>query len=446
MSSSHLSASDPRLTAYVCGELEAAEVALVEAALRADPALRATVEEIRACTASLEHALANEPLRATTPLPIPRTAPPPYHRRRWIAYPQFYYITGGLAAAALAVLVAVHRESILDKERARAESLRVALTPPPPPSAAPGVPGLVTIELSPPGPDSASLFPSARPTPSARLALTPNYGHAAYASLRQLLHRQRLPAPGSVQPLELLNAFRYRAPASLATGGEPLATSLEVGDTPWAPARQLVRIGVHGREVDLSETRRNLVDNLARTAATIARDVRIQIEFNPAWVAGYRLVGSATDTLTSDAPSTELATAEQFLSGQGFCALFELVPAPPADRPNASSRNLSPGVPLGDLLTVHLQFLAPDGGTPRTLNFSLAPATRDSTPASADFQLAAAVAEFALVLRDPPAARAEALRRVVRGTEAAAADASFDPAGQRAEFLGLVKLAQPLLE
>lgn len=446
MSSSPISASDPRLTAYACGELEAAEVPLVEAALRADPALRATVAEIRACTASLERALAHEPLRPTAPLPVQRIAPPPYRRPRWIAFPQFYFITGGLAAAALAVLVAVNRESILEKERARAESLRVALTPTPAPSAAPGAPGLVTIDLAPPSPDRASLFPSGRPASSALLALTPDFGHAAYASLRQLLRRQRLPAPGSVQPLELLNAFRYRPPASLGPGGDPLATTLEVGDTPWSPARKLVRIGVHGRDVDLSETRQNLVDGLARTAATIARDVRIQVEFNPALVAGYRLVGSTTDTLTANAPSTDLATAEQFLSGQGFCALFELVPTPPADRANASSRNLSPGAPLGDLLTIHLQFLAPEGGTPRTLNFSLAPSPRDAAPASPDFQLAAAVAEFALVLRDPPAAKAEALRGVVRAAEAAAADVSFDPAGQRAEFLTLVKLAQSLLE
>jgi hypothetical protein len=446
MSSSSISASDPRLTAYACGELEAAEVPLVEAALRADPALRAAVEEIRTCTASLERALASEPLYPTAPVPLPRSAPPPYRRARWIAFPQFYYITGGLAAAILVVLVTVNRDRILEKERARAESLRVALTPTPAPSAAPGAPGLVTIDLAPPGPDRATLFPSVGPTPPARLALTADYGHAAYASLRQLLRRQRLPAPGSVQPLELLNAFRYRPPTSLASGGDPLATTLEVGDSPWAPARKLVRIGVHGRDVDLSETRQNLVDGLARTAATIARDVRIQVEFNPALIAGYRLVGSARDTLTADSPSTDLASAEQFFSGQGFCALFELVPAPSADRPKDSSRPPGSSAPLGDLLTVHLQFLAPEGDTPRTLNFSLAPSPRDAAPASPDYQLAAAVAEFALVLRDPPGARAEALRGVVRAAEAAAADVSFDSAGQRAEFLTLVKIAQSLLE
>jgi Ca-activated chloride channel family protein len=264
--------------------------------------------------------------------------------------------------------------------------------------------------------------------------------------LRQLLRAQRLPAPATIRPIELLNAFRYRSPATPAPDGAPLAATLEVGDTPWAPARKLVRIGVHGREVDLSETRQSLVDGLARTAATIARDVRIQVEFNPTLIAGYRLVGSSSDTLTADSPSTHLATAEQFFSGQGFCALFELVPAPAADPALGSNPNAPASPPLGGLLTVHLQFLPPEGGTVRTLDFSLASVAPDAPPASADFRLAAAVAEFALVLRSPPADGAKALRGALRGAETAVADTPADPAGQRAEFLSLVKLAQTLLE
>jgi anti-sigma factor RsiW len=58
------SPDDPRLTAYALGELEGAELAAVEAALREDAALRATVEEIRATVAQLEGALATEALPA----------------------------------------------------------------------------------------------------------------------------------------------------------------------------------------------------------------------------------------------------------------------------------------------------------------------------------------------------------------------------------------------
>src|SRR3954471_24710179 len=82
-----LTPDDPRLTAYALGELDDAETAAVEAALRANPGLQATVEEIRGAAAQLEMALAAEPeaesiAAAAAASPMHERLPDPYQRKR----------------------------------------------------------------------------------------------------------------------------------------------------------------------------------------------------------------------------------------------------------------------------------------------------------------------------------------------------------------------------
>ncbi len=99
-------ADDPKLTAYALGELEGAERAAIEARLRDDPAAQAAVEEIRAAAAQLSAALADEPV---TSVATPAAADPYKPVKRGVlSFPQIYYVVGGLAAACLAVVVALH--------------------------------------------------------------------------------------------------------------------------------------------------------------------------------------------------------------------------------------------------------------------------------------------------------------------------------------------------
>src|SRR5476649_2770760 len=108
-----LTPDDPRLTAYALGELEGDEQAAVAAALAADPALQATVDEIRATAGRLEAALAAEPM-PDLPVSDQRAAivagRDPWKLdggplRKLARFPQAYYIIGGLAAAVFAILV-----------------------------------------------------------------------------------------------------------------------------------------------------------------------------------------------------------------------------------------------------------------------------------------------------------------------------------------------------
>src|SRR5262245_13359668 len=140
MNETRLLPDDPRLTAYALGELTGDERAEVEAALRQNPALRVTVDEIRATAAQLEAALAAEAaetdapatparvnghtfLRAQSEASMPASATSDFETKTYVGghyagarrgkllrFPQIYYVVAGVAAACFAVLVAVHRE------------------------------------------------------------------------------------------------------------------------------------------------------------------------------------------------------------------------------------------------------------------------------------------------------------------------------------------------
>ena len=138
---SKISPDDPRLTAFALGELEGEELAAVEAALRDDPAARAAVDEIRATARQLEAALVTEaaadPLPAVTP-PLRSAAivPGPDPRlldggrlAKVIKFPQLYYIVGGLAAAAFAVLVVQYQSPVSHPHAEKKSYIELSLAP-----------------------------------------------------------------------------------------------------------------------------------------------------------------------------------------------------------------------------------------------------------------------------------------------------------------------------
>ncbi len=433
MHPSRLSPDDPRLTAYAFGELDSTETTVVEAALRANPALQAEVEGIRRCGAELSAALAAEPLPTALPAAPPRSrAPAP--TRRWNPFPQLYYVAGGLAAAGVAVLVTFHRDDILERERQRHEARREQAA-----QGAEASTALVAVGFAAGAVDDAATMSGRGAPASGSIVLVPGFGEAALAAVRRHLDAGHPPPPEAVRPAEFVNAFRYGSPPPPEGNAVPLAAALELGDAPWAPERRLVRIGLQAREEVLAETREGLVDGIARTHAGIARDVRITVEFNPALVAGYRLIGRERETAARATPVDELATAPELAPGQAFTALYEIVPVVPFVREARA----------GELLTVRLQFDEPAGGPRRTLEFSLAGrnAGAAAPPVSADFQLAAAAAEFARVLQQGPTrADAATLRRLEERVAAPAPGAPEEGGNRGAELAQLVRRVQALLE
>ena len=149
---------------------------------------------------------------------------------------------------------------------------------------------------------------------------------------------------------------------------------------------------------DLRESNRVLVNNLAGTLFTIAKDVKIQVEFNPALVKEYRLIGYENRIMNAEDFADDKKDAGELGAGHTVTAIYEIVPGKAKDADlkfqNSSTKNSK------DLLWVKLRYKQPRGTKSRLLEMPV-----DSKPlawddCSEDFKFSAAVAGFSLILRE----------------------------------------------
>jgi Ca-activated chloride channel family protein len=197
----------------------------------------------------------------------------------------------------------------------------------------------------------------------------------------------------------------------------------------------------------LAEARKVLVSDVGATLFTIAKDVKIQVEFNPRQVSAYRLLGYENRALRAEDFADDRKDAGEIGAGHSVTALYEIVPpgvaasVPGVDplkyqdagRPSAAASS-------GEVLTVKLRYKEPDGEQSRLKTVAVR-AGEPSASATASLRFASAVAAFGMLLRDSEhkgSASWETVRRLV--ADAGAEDAE----GYRAEFLGLVARAETL--
>lgn len=158
---------------------------------------------------------------------------------------------------------------------------------------------------------------------------------------------------------------------------------------------------IDGRE----EAERLLVSQLSGTLVTIAKDVKLQLEFNPAQVAAYRLIGYENRRLRSRDFDDDAKDAGDIGAGHSVTALYELVPAGQG-RPESGLRYQEPGRararPDGgdELFYLKLRYKDPEGRRSRLLEAAVSDRGDHLTQVSADFQFAAALAAFGMLLRD----------------------------------------------
>jgi Ca-activated chloride channel family protein len=199
----------------------------------------------------------------------------------------------------------------------------------------------------------------------------------------------------------------------------------------------------------LSEARKVLVREMGSTLVTIAKDVKIQIEFNPAEVASYRLIGYENRVLRSEDFNDDRKDAGEIGAGHTVTALYEIVPAGASSGDAGSVDPLRYQRPLepterastGEFLTVKLRYKEPDGETSRLLERAVRDEGTSLAGATRDFKFAAAVASFGMILRDSPhkgGATFDAVLTLAREGLGA------DPNGYRAEFLELARVAGSL--
>ena len=194
----------------------------------------------------------------------------------------------------------------------------------------------------------------------------------------------------------------------------------------------------------LHEARKVLVAEAGSTLVTVAKDVKIQIEFNPAHVSAYRLIGYENRVLRNEDFNNDKKDAGEIGAGHTVTALYELVP-PGVKLPLPGVDPLKYQQPAtivprhsGELMTVKLRFKEADGDASRLISVAVRSGEGTMTD---NVGFASAVASFGMLLRksehrgNATYADAIALARRHRGR---------DENGYRAEFVRLVELAQAL--
>jgi Ca-activated chloride channel homolog len=200
----------------------------------------------------------------------------------------------------------------------------------------------------------------------------------------------------------------------------------------------------------LREALKVLVVEMGSTLVTIAKDVKIQVEFNPSRVAAYRLIGYENRLLQKQDFNDDTKDAGEIGAGHHVTALYELVPPgkdqglPGVDplefqKPKPEEKDLSADRP--EALLVKLRYKAPDGDVSKLLEHGVTDKGATYGTASDDFKFACSVAGFGMLLRESPYKGTLTYAGVL---EMAALGVEKDASGYRREFVEMVKKAQSL--
>ena len=182
----------------------------------------------------------------------------------------------------------------------------------------------------------------------------------------------------------------------------------------------------------VSEARKVLVQEATASLFTIAKDVKIQVEFNPTTVSQYRLVGYETRALAREDFEDDTVDAGDIGSGHTVTAIYEITPTEPAARPSDGDVDT-----YGDL---RIRYKHPDGFTSRLIAQPIlidSPALPPSL--QRDVEFATSVAGFAQLLRGGAYTGQLTFEDVIRKAQSSRGE---DPHGYRAEFVQLVREAQ----
>jgi Ca-activated chloride channel homolog len=209
----------------------------------------------------------------------------------------------------------------------------------------------------------------------------------------------------------------------------------------------------------LDEARKVLVQQVNGTLMTIAKDVKIQVEFNPARVASYRLIGYEKRMLRKEDFNNDKVDAGEIGAGHTVTALYEIVPAgsgaadpstsiPPVDplkyqTPNSIAAAATQADPKGsqEMVTVKLRYKKPEGDTSELIERAFVDNGSRFENAAPDLKFAAAVAEFGMILRDSQFKGRGTVGAVI---EWAQEGKGRDTAGYRAGFIELARKTQTL--
>jgi Ca-activated chloride channel family protein len=185
--------------------------------------------------------------------------------------------------------------------------------------------------------------------------------------------------------------------------------------------------GNHAYIDQIGEAKKVLVKEFAGTLFTIAKDVKLQLEFNPDQVSSYRLIGYENRMLAKEDFDNDAKDAGELGAGHTVTALYEIIP-------NVQSNQ------AGDLVKLKFRYKPPTGEQASLLVEKAVPAVC-AAKMSDNFNFASAVAEFGLLLRNSAYKGTATWKQVISN---ASNGLSKDSEGYRAEFVGMVKKVEGL--
>ena len=199
----------------------------------------------------------------------------------------------------------------------------------------------------------------------------------------------------------------------------------------------------------INEARKVLVNEFGGTLFTIAKDVKLQIEFNPKKVAGYRLIGYEDRLLNKEDFNDDKKDAGELGSGHTVTALYEIIPSgvtseflkdvDPLKYQNNNSKTTSSF--NDEMLTVKFRYKSPGNDNSELIVHSVIDKKTDINNASDNFRFATSVACFAMLLRNSKYKGNSNYEQVIR---MANSSLGKDAEGYRIEFISLVKKAEKL--
>ena len=207
--------------------------------------------------------------------------------------------------------------------------------------------------------------------------------------------------------------------------------------------------GNHSYIDNISEARKVLVNEFGSTLFTIAKDVKIQIEFNPSKVQAYRLVGYENRMLASEDFNDDNKDAGELGSGHTVTALYEVIPVGVKDdftksvdplKYQSSEKKIFSNN-TDEIMTIKLRYKKPDEDVSKLITHPVMDNHTAVENTSNNFRFSAAVAEFGLMLRSSEYKQQSSYSQVVSLAKGAK---GTDDNGYRAEFIRLVQAATSL--
>ena len=194
------------------------------------------------------------------------------------------------------------------------------------------------------------------------------------------------------------------------------------------------------------EAKRVLSDQANATLVPIADDVKLQVEFNPAHVEAYRLIGYENRVLDNADFNDDAKDAGEIGAGHTVTALYEIVPAgagefaPEIDELKYQDEATTKGdAPAGGMMNVKIRYKDPGADDSKLLSFEVG--TQPTSQTSDAFRFSAAVASFGMLLRNSPDKGSASFEKTLRLAKGAVGS---DPDGTRHEFVSLVRRAAKL--